>query len=179
MPSRKGGFHGKACRRVCLHDAWSRAVVRHWPGFLTRADVKSAERLIAIGSFDVIVSGRRGVAVHDQEEWKRAVARILQRYGARLVGELLPLELNGVFKAKISFDLSPDGKVSNIKLVESSGNSQVDATALKFPTTKASFPAFTPDMSRDSPKKIVAPFEVRLEKPTPSTAETTAPAKAN
>jgi TonB family protein len=116
--------------------------------------------------------------IENQEDWKRAVASILQRYGGRLVGDLRPLELDGVFTAKISFDLSPDGKVSDIKLVESSGNGQVDAATLKIPARDAAFPAFAPDMSQDGPKKIVAPFVVHLEKPTPPTTDPAAPAKA-
>jgi len=114
----------------------------------------------------------------DQEEWKRAVASILRRHGSQLVGDLRLLELDGVFKAKIGFDLSPDGKVSNIRVVEGSGNSDVDAAARKIPETDAPFPAFTPDMSRDGSKKIVAPFVVDLKKPEPPAADPSVPTKA-
>jgi TonB family protein len=117
--------------------------------------------------------------IHNQEEWKRAVAHILRGYSHRLIGELRPLELDGVFEAKISFDLSADGKVSNIKLVDSSGNGKVDAATLKIPAKEVAFPAFAPDMSQDGPKKIVVPFVVHLEKPTPPAADPIAPTKAN
>ena len=108
--------------------------------------------------------------ITNQEEWQNAVIRILQRYGGILSRELQPLGLVGVFKPKISFYLSPNGDVSEIELVESSGDALVDAAALKIPASGASFPAFSPDMASDKPKKLIAPFEVHLKKPEPEQA---------
>jgi len=108
--------------------------------------------------------------ITNQEEWQNAVIRILQRYGGILSRELQPLGLDGVFKPKISFYLSPNGDVSGIELVESSGDALVDAAALKVPASGASFPAFSPDMASDKPKKLIAPFEVHLKKPEPEQA---------
>lgn len=110
-------------------------------------------------------------SIINQVEWQNAVALILQRYGQLLARELAPLELDGVFKPKISFYLSPDGTVSDVKLVESSGDDLVDAAALKVPTAGAAFPRFTPDMVSDKPRKLIAPFEVRLHKPELETPE--------
>ena len=110
-------------------------------------------------------------SIINQVEWQNAVALILQRYGQLLARELAPLELDGVFKPKISFYLSPDGTVSDVKLVESSGDDLVDAAALKVPTAGAAFPRFTPDMVSDKPRKLIAPFEVRLHKPESETPE--------
>ncbi|MCK4206208.1 energy transducer TonB [Brucella pituitosa] len=111
------------------------------------------------------------LSITNQAEWQNAVALILQRYGQLLARELAPLELDGVFKPKISFYLSPEGTVSDVKLVERSGDDLVDAAALKVPTAGAAFPAFTPDMASDKPKKLIAPFEVRLHKTEPETPE--------
>ncbi|NKB84324.1 hypothetical protein HED51_18385 [Ochrobactrum grignonense] len=41
--------------------------------------------------------------ITNQAEWQSAVVRILRRYGVLLSRELRPLELDGVFKPKISF----------------------------------------------------------------------------
>lgn len=111
-------------------------------------------------------------SINNQTEWQNAVVRILQRYGQLLARELAPLELDGVFKPKISFYLSSDGTVSDVKLVESSGDDLVDAAALKVPTAGAAFPPFTPDMASDKPKQLIAPFEVRLHKPEPEITPT-------
>ncbi|WP_435657653.1 energy transducer TonB family protein [Brucella pituitosa] len=111
------------------------------------------------------------LSITNQAEWQNAVALILQRYGQLLARELAPLELDGVFKPKISFYLSPEGTVSDVKLVERSGDDLVDAAALKVPTAGAAFPAFTPDMASDKPKKLIAPFEVHLHKTEPETPE--------
>ncbi len=116
-------------------------------------------------------------AVTNQAEWQAAVTRILQRYGAILSRELRPLELDGVFKPRISFYLSPDGTVSNVELIESSGDDLVDAAALKVPTAGAAFPPFTSDMASDKPKRLVAPFELRFQKPKPETPEPAPQAK--
>lgn len=116
-------------------------------------------------------------SITNQAEWQNAVVLILQRYGQLLARELAPLELDGVFKPKISFYLSPDGTVSDVKLVESSGDDLVDAAALKVPTAGVAFPPFTPDMASDQPKKLIAPFEVRLHKPEPEATNNPAKAK--
>jgi len=112
--------------------------------------------------------------ITNQAEWQSAVVRILRRYGVLLSRELRPLELDGVFKPKISFYLAPDGTVSDVELVESSGDDLVDAAALKVPTAGAAFPPFTSDMPSDKPKKLIAPFEVHLSRPQPEEPETTA-----
>ncbi len=114
-------------------------------------------------------------SITNQAEWQNAVVLILQRYGELLARELAPLELDGVFKPKISFYLSPDGTVSDVQLIESSGDDLVDAAALKVPTAGAAFPPFSPDMAGDKSKKLIAPFEVRLHKPELET--TSKPAK--
>jgi hypothetical protein len=115
--------------------------------------------------------------ITNQAEWQSAVVRILRRYGVLLSRELRPLELDGVFKPKISFYLAPDGTVSDVELVESSGDDLVDAAALKVPTAGAAFPHFTLDMPSDKPKKLIAPFEVHLSKPEPDDPKTSDPAK--
>lgn len=115
--------------------------------------------------------------ITNQAEWQSAVVRILQRYGILLSRELRPLELDGVFKPTVSFYLAPDGTVSDVELVKSSGDDLVDAAALKVPTAGATFPPFTPDMPSDKPKKLIAPFEVHLSKSEPEESKTSDPAK--
>ena len=115
--------------------------------------------------------------ITNQAEWQSTVVSILRRYGVLLSRELRPLELDGVFKPKISFYLAPDGTVSDVELVESSGDDLVDAAALKVPTAGAAFPPFTPDMPSDKPKKLIAPFEVHLSKPEPEEPKAGDPAK--
>jgi len=105
----------------------------------------------------------------DKQSWSKAVGAQLQRRSNYVVSRARMEGIAGELKPKIGFKLSPDGTVSNIHVIESSGNDAVDKIASGMPEMDRRFPAFSPDMGKD-PISLVAPIILHLAPP-PELAE--------
>ncbi len=102
-------------------------------------------------------------------QWTRLVSAHLQRRAGVVVAASRQHGIVGNYSLKIGFNLLPDGSVSDVHLVEGSGEEKIDAAALRIPGLSVPFPEFTADMSRQ-PKPIVAPFLFRLTPKPPAPA---------
>lgn len=105
-----------------------------------------------------------------QAEWYRAVGSKLQRVGARAVVKATREGIVGRFETQVGFTVSAEGTVSDIRLVESSGNPKVDEIALEFPVLASPFARFTADMTPE-PKSIIAPLQLHLDRPAAETTQ--------
>ncbi|MGE7368829.1 energy transducer TonB family protein [Neorhizobium sp. NPDC001467] len=105
----------------------------------------------------------------NEAEWMRFVRGRLQRYSGSVVAISRRQTIFGHFTLAIGFIARPDGSVSDIRIVKSSGNETLDETALQIPTRAAPLPTFPADMPR-APKSVVAPLEFTLTPPAKATA---------
>ncbi|WP_411036988.1 TonB family protein [Shinella sp. BYT-45] len=106
----------------------------------------------------------------DKQSWSKAVGARIQRRSTVVVSRARLEGIYGDFNLKIGFQISPDGNVSNVRVVESSGDPAVDKIAMDMPALASPFPAFTPDMQA-TPVSLVAPIVLHLEVPTPVEGE--------
>lgn len=98
----------------------------------------------------------------DKQSWTKAVNTQLQRRSAYVASKARMQGIEGDLKLKLGFKLSSDGQVSNIRIIESSGNEAVDKIASEMPQMDIPFPGFTPDMGKN-PISLVAPIILHLE----------------
>lgn len=96
-------------------------------------------------------------APENKAEWMRFVSGRLQRFSGSVVRFSRQNGIFGDYSITIGFDVQPDGSVSNVRLVKSSGYKLVDDVALQIPARAAPFPIFTGDMPAVA-KSIVVPL---------------------
>ena len=102
----------------------------------------------------------------DKQSWTKAVGFQIQRRSVVAVSRARMEGIDGNYSLKVGFQLHPDGAISNVRVIESSGNLAVDRIATDMPALASPFPAFTPDMQSE-PVSIVAPIVLKLEAPAP------------
>jgi TonB family protein len=108
-------------------------------------------------------------APSDKKSWSQAVGAQIKRQSALAVIKARELGLDGDFEVSVGCTISVDGKVSDARIVTSSGNPDLDAVAIDMANRAAPFPTFTPDMGEE-PVSLVAPIILKLKKP--KTADT-------
>ena len=103
-------------------------------------------------------------------EWNRFVSARLQRRSGTVVNAGRKLGIVGKYTVKIGFSVMPDGSVSDVHVVQGSGDERLDAAALNIPASAVPFPAFTSGMA-PTPRSMVAPliFQLRPASPEPKT----------
>lgn len=101
------------------------------------------------------------VQPRNASEWTRFVGARLQRNSGQFGNVGRKLRIVGEFNMKIGFNVMPDGTVSDVHLVEGSGDQRLDAAALEIPARAEPFPAFTSDMA-PTPRAVVAPLVLHL-----------------
>ncbi|MCI9868846.1 TonB family protein [Rhizobium skierniewicense] len=97
----------------------------------------------------------------NSSEWTRFVGARLQRNSGPFGKVGRELGIVGEFSMKIGFNVMPDGTVSDVHLVEGSGDQRLNGAALEIPARAEPFPAFTSDMA-PTPRAVVAPLVLNL-----------------
>lgn len=94
-------------------------------------------------------------------EWNRYVSTRLRRASIPIANAARKRGIVGDYALKIDFTIKSDGSVSDVRLMEGSGDDALDAAALEVPAKAVPFLPFTKDMPQ-TPRRISAPLVFKL-----------------